>query len=272
MKERLGILFERLSKRPDSEHEQALVRLVIASLILAYLWGLGLTSVARGVDLHPMLLVMFAEALVGVGLVALIFVQPAVSHLRRWAGMFADYGTLTALMLLSPVALAPLYIIVMWVTIGNGLRYGRNYLVAATALALSSFLLVAVQSEYWRGQPILATGLLIGLVAIPSYMSSLLRALDRAVAEAHRANAAKSRFLATMSHEFRSPLNGIIGMSELMHGTRMGPEQREYADVIHASAQTLLLLVDDVLDISASPRSSRALTTLRLPISAFTLL
>src|SRR5207342_3594303 len=43
----------------------------------------------------------------------------------------------------------------------------------------------------------------------------------------------------------------IIGMSELLHGTRMGPEQREYADVIQASAQTLLLLVDDVLDISA---------------------
>jgi two-component system sensor histidine kinase RpfC len=82
-------------------------------------------------------------------------------------------------------------------------------------------------------------------------MSSLLRALSAAIDEARRANAAKSRFLATMSHEFRSPLNGIIGMSELLHGTRMGAEQREYADVIQASAQTLLLLVDDVLDISA---------------------
>jgi two-component system sensor histidine kinase RpfC len=100
-------------------------------------------------------------------------------------------------------------------------------------------------------QPYLAVGLLVGLIAIPVYMSSLLRALSQAIDEARRANAAKSRFLATMSHELRSPLNGIIGMSELLHGTRMGPEQREYADVIQASAQTLLLLVDDVLDISA---------------------
>ena len=251
MKRRLGILFERFRNRADSEHEQALVRLVIASLILAYLWGLSHVGGSRGEDVQPMLLVMFAEALVGVGLVALILIRPAVSHVRRWTGMFADYGTLTALMLLSPVALAPLYIIVLWVTIGNGLRYGRNYLVAATALALSSFLLVVVESAYWRQQPMLATGLLIGLVAIPVYMASLLRALDRAVEEARRANAAKSRFLATMSHEFRSPLNGIIGMSELLQGTRMGPEQREYTDVVHASAQTLLLLVDEVLDISA---------------------
>lgn len=251
MKRRLGILFERFRNRADSEHEQALVRLVIASLILAYLWGLSHVGGSRGEDVQLMMLVMLAEALVGVGLVALILIRPAVSHARRWTGMFADYGTLTALMLISPVALAPLYIIVLWVTIGNGLRYGRNYLVAATALALSSFLLVAVESPYWRQQPMLATGLLIGLVAIPVYMASLLRALDRAVEEARRANAAKSRFLATMSHEFRSPLNGIIGMSELLQSTRMGAEQREYADVVHASAQTLLLLVDEVLDISA---------------------
>ena len=251
MKRRLGILFERFRNRADSEHEQALVRLVIASLILAYLWGLSHVGGSRGEDVQPMLLVMFAETLIGVGLVALILIRPAASHVRRWTGMFADYGTLTALMLLSPVALAPLYIIVLWVTIGNGLRYGRNYLVAATALALSSFLLVVVESAYWRQQPTLATGLLIGLVAIPVYMASLLRALDSAVEEARRANAAKSRFLATMSHEFRSPLNGIIGMSELLQGTRMGPEQREYTDVVHASAQTLLLLVDEVLDISA---------------------
>src|SRR5690606_7953691 len=64
-------------------------------------------------------------------------------------------------------------------------------------------------------------------------------------------NAAKTRFLATMSHELRSPLNGIIGMAELLRSTRLTGEQREFSEVIHASAQTLRLLVDDVLDIAA---------------------
>jgi two-component system sensor histidine kinase RpfC len=247
MKEFLIPIARRFRQRPDSEHEQAMVRLAIALLILAYLWGLQIA----GQKVWPMLLVMLAESLVGIGLLAAIALQPGVSHPRRWIGMLADYATLTALMVLSPAALAPLYVIILWVTMGNGLRYGGRYLFAAAVLAVASFFTVILDSAYWRDQPYLAVGLLVGLIAIPVYMSSLLRALSAAIDEARRANAAKSRFLATMSHEFRSPLNGIIGMSELLHGTRMGPEQREYADVIQASAQTLLLLVDDVLDISA---------------------
>jgi two-component system sensor histidine kinase RpfC len=243
----LVAIARRFRQRPDSEHEQALVRLAIALLIVAYLCGLQIA----GQKVWPMLLVMLAESVVGIGLLAAIALHPGVSDARRTAGMLADYATLTALMVLSPAALAPLYVIILWVTMGNGLRYGSRYLVAAAALAVASFFTVILRSSYWMEQPYLAVGLLVGLIAIPVYMSSLLRALSAAIDEARRANAAKSRFLATMSHEFRSPLNGIIGMSELLHGTRMGPEQREYADVIHTSAQTLLLLVDDVLDISA---------------------
>ncbi len=54
-----------------------------------------------------------------------------------------------------------------------------------------------------------------------------------------------------MSHEFRTPLNGIVGMSELLSTTRLSSEQRECADVIQTSAKALLALVEDVLDISA---------------------
>jgi two-component system sensor histidine kinase RpfC len=247
MKAFLSTLTRRFRQRPDSEHGQAMVRLVIALLIVSYLEWLQ----RAGQQTSPMLWVMLAESCVGLGLLAGIALQPGVSHARRWIGMLADYATLTCLMILSPRELAPLYVIILWVTMGNGLRFGGRYLGFASALAVTAFSTVVWQAEYWHGQPYLAGGLLLGLVAIPLYMSSLLRALGAAIDEARRANAAKSRFLATMSHEFRSPLNGIIGMSELLHGTRMGSEQREYADVIQASAQTLLLLVDDVLDISA---------------------
>lgn len=251
MRRRIGLLLKPFRNRPDSEHEQALVRLIIASFILAYLWGLQRFNNPGSDRDWLMVLAMAGETIAGITLVGLIALRPGVSHARRLVGMVADYATLTALMVISPVELAPLYVIILWVTIGNGLRYGGRYLLLASIMAAGSFLYVVANADYWLRQPYIAIGLLVGLVAIPVYMSSLLRALGNAIDEARRANAAKSRFLATMSHEFRSPLNGIIGMSELLHGTRLGPEQREYAEVIQTSAQTLLLLVDDVLDISA---------------------
>lgn len=251
MRPHVHAILKRFRDRPDSEHQQALVRLVIASLILAYLGWLRHFDADSVGHIYAMFLVMLAETLVGLLLVAMIYAQPAASHLRRSIGMLADYSTLAVLMSLSPEALAPLYVVVLWVTIGNGLRYGLRYLLAASVLSATSFLFVIRGSEYWLQQPYLAWGLWVGLFAIPAYYISLMNALRRAIAEAQSANAAKSRFLANMSHEFRSPLNGIIGMSELLHGTRLEPEQKECAEVIQTAAQTLLLLVEDVLDISA---------------------
>jgi two-component system, sensor histidine kinase RpfC len=246
-------LRSRLRNREDSEHEQAIVRLVIAALILVYM--LGVWSVPVDSETATGLIwaarVIMAETLLGLGLVVAIFIRPKPSTVRRYIGMLADYATLGAMMVLYDRALAPLFVVYLWVTIGNGLRYGPRFLLAAIALASTSFLFVITTSAYWAENQALAWGLLIGLIAIPAYLSSLLRALTRASDEARRANAAKSRFLANMSHEFRTPLNGIAGMSELLVTTRLTAEQRECAEVIQTSSRALLALIEDVLDISA---------------------
>jgi len=72
----------------------------------------------------------------------------------------------------------------------------------------------------------------------------------RALKAAEAANRAKSDFLANMSHEIRTPMNGIIGMIELALGTGPTSEQREYLDVAAASADLLLRLINDILDLS----------------------
>ncbi|MDZ5649265.1 ATP-binding protein [Nitrospirillum sp. BR 11828] len=74
--------------------------------------------------------------------------------------------------------------------------------------------------------------------------------LEQARRAAEDANVAKSAFLTATSHEIRTPLNGIIGAIQLLAAEPLAPLQRDLAAIIRDSAQTLLLLVDDLLDLS----------------------
>ena len=83
--------------------------------------------------------------------------------------------------------------------------------------------------------------------------AELRREIDvrkRAEEQAAAANLAKSEFLANMSHEIRTPMNGVLGMTELLLDTPTTREQRECLDMLKGSAESLLTIIDDILDTS----------------------
>ena len=249
---------ERLDKTGDQEPGQAILRLAIGILVVIYiflpfgthdsysetLFTLG------GVNFSLAISLSFLYTSCSLAIFSAILINPVESPIRRVTGITLDALTLSFLMFHSGEGSVPLFFIYLWIILGNGFRYGIKYLYICQAVSIIGFLGVILGGEYWIENRSFASSLLIMLCLLPLYAAFLLRKLHEAIDMAKQANKAKSRFLANMSHELRTPLNGVIGTGQLLRETNLTIEQRELVSSMHSSANTLLELIENILDIS----------------------
>jgi signal transduction histidine kinase/CheY-like chemotaxis protein len=123
--------------------------------------------------------------------------------------------------------------------------------------------LQTARSRAWQWGGLALGATLLGVLSL--FQTRRLRIAQQ---QAAAANASKSRFLASMSHEIRTPMNAVLGLSNMLLETRLDSRQRETARLIRHSAESLLHIINDVLDVSKMEAGKLVLDPVVFPVAS----
>ena len=176
-------LLERLRKRDDAEHVQVAIRLAIVGTAMFYFHSDYFAQNAENAEYayYARWAVSIAFTIT-IGLTVALLVDPGVSVTRRVIGMLHDVLAISTAMFLGEQGAAAVAAIYLWVTLGNGFRYGIRYLYACAMLSFVGFTAVYLLSPYWQSQKTLSFNILLLLALIPPYVGGLLKSLHAAKA------------------------------------------------------------------------------------------
>src|SRR6266404_7944966 len=239
-----------IAAAPRPELEQAVLRVGIVGIILAFLFWYVLRDGRIESAEYQVLTVTSVFLAFGVLLTLRILAAPHVSVPRRFIGMIADNVVATYFLSQMGEGGAVIIFVYLFITFGNGFRFGRFYLHACQLMGLIGFSVVFIVSPLWSQHFWIWLGFLISLIILPFYVGKLSDRVEKARKRADDANEAKGRFLANMSHEMRTPLNGVIAMADVLRETSLNESQREIVDTLGTSANLLLAQIEDVLDLA----------------------
>ena len=217
----------RIAGCSDAENVQTLIRISVVSLAMLFFHSEYFA--ASSTNTLYVTLARWAVSIslvVTLGLALALVIHPRESALRRIVGMIHDVAGISAALFLGEASTAPVAAIYLWMTLGNGFRYGSRYLHACAVMSIAGFFGVYWFSDYWHQQGTLSLSILIILIAVPPYAGRLLESLNKAQAQ--------------LRHQASTDgLTGLLNRAELVHGIEASLAQQPdghfllYCDLDH---------------------------------------
>ncbi|MCG7908190.1 MAG: hypothetical protein JAY82_00300, partial [Candidatus Thiodiazotropha taylori] len=168
---------DQFNQAPDRESEQSIVRLIVALVMCLYFLYIYLFMPSeRATSL--LLFVLFCT-FCSLIVIMVIAWKPQAYRIRRTVTMSFDVSMITLAMWIGGESTSMLYVLYLWISLGNGFRFGTPSLYFTSALSTLGFASVLLISDFWKQQPVLGIGLLLGLLITTLYVALLLLRIER---------------------------------------------------------------------------------------------
>lgn len=233
----------------NNELDQATLRLTVSTCASLYIFVVACLPSSNFATYVPIMWYIAFFVSVAVPLRMAIKRWPGHFFWRRLFAMAHDYTAISFAMVVGGEGALPVYAALLWVTLGNGMRFGSRYLAAATLIALSMLVTIFMLTPFWRGQPFMFLMLIVTTIVVPAYAHILLKRTRIASEEAFAANQEKSRFLAQASHDLRQPIHSIGLFTACLRDANLSGEELRLVDNIDRSLHTVSQLFRSILDI-----------------------
>jgi two-component system, sensor histidine kinase RpfC len=249
-----GRIREALTKAVRSEpleFSQILTRFAVGGVLTLYAIVSPLFEEQQNSGAASIALVMVVAWVVALGIPVHLAAYPERRIARRTVSICLDAFVISLVIHFGERSAAIFFPAYLWVILGNGFRFGIPFMYFSMIANGVSFILVVLMTPYWRQDWQFSAGLVIALIAIPIYTSSLIRKLRSSMNEARAASTAKSAFLSMISHELRTPLNAILGLAQVSKMTAATAQERANAVFTEIAANRLTRMLDTILKFQA---------------------